>query len=207
MIFYLRSWFPASSRAGVLALFMTAGPISGVIGGPISGALLEWNHRGGLAGWQWMFLLEALPAIVLGLAAGMYLPDSPEKAPWLAANEKDWLEQELARENVLAQPKNSAADTGWQLVERSTTVGICGCVLWVELLHLQRELVAAERFEEPQRLAEFAAGIFVGGAVPGCGHGDGAGGHPLGPHPGAALAYCPVRVFRRRSSTRRGICE
>jgi MFS transporter, ACS family, tartrate transporter len=110
VIFYLRSWFPASSRAGVLALFMTAGPISGVIGGPISGALLEWNHRGGLAGWQWMFLLEALPAIALGLGAGMYLPDSPEKAQWLTANEKDWLEQELARENVLAQPKNSAAD-------------------------------------------------------------------------------------------------
>ncbi len=108
VIFYLRSWFPASSRAGVLALFMTAGPISGVIGGPISGALLEWNHRGGLAGWQWMFLLEALPAIVLGLVAGMYLPDSPEKAPWLTVSEKSWLGEELAHEQV--QPRNAAAE-------------------------------------------------------------------------------------------------
>jgi MFS transporter, ACS family, tartrate transporter len=109
VIFYLRSWFPASSRAGVLALFMTAGPISGVIGGPISGALLEWNHRGGLAGWQWMFLLEALPAIVLGLVAGVYLPDSPEKAHWLTAGEKGWLEGELAHEHL--QPRSFAANT------------------------------------------------------------------------------------------------
>ena len=108
VIFYLRSWFPASSRARVLALFMTAGPISGVIGGPISGALLEWNHRGGLAGWQWMFLLEALPAIVLGLVAGMYLPDSPEKAHWLTASEKGWLGEQLTREHL--QPKKSVAE-------------------------------------------------------------------------------------------------
>jgi MFS transporter, ACS family, tartrate transporter len=110
VIFYLRSWFPASSRAGVLALFMTAGPISGVIGGPLSGALLDWNHRGGLAGWQWMFLLEALPAIVLGLVAGMYLPDSPEKAHWLTTSEKGWLEEELSHEHGLRHPKSSAAE-------------------------------------------------------------------------------------------------
>ncbi|HEY1468316.1 MAG TPA: MFS transporter [Candidatus Acidoferrum sp.] len=110
VIFYLRSWFPASSRAGVLALFMTAGPISGVIGGPVSGALLDWNHRGGLAGWQWMFLLEALPAVVLGLVAGMYLPDNPEKADWLTSSERGWLEGELSREHALAQPTNPAAE-------------------------------------------------------------------------------------------------
>jgi MFS transporter, ACS family, tartrate transporter len=111
VIFYLRSWFPAASRAGVVALFMTAGPISGVIGGPISGALLDWNHRGGFAGWQWMFLLEALPAILLGLIAGMYLPDGPKKAPWLTQREKDWLETELARENL--KTKASAVERSW----------------------------------------------------------------------------------------------
>jgi MFS transporter, ACS family, tartrate transporter len=98
VIFYLRSWFPASSRAEVVALFMTAGPFSGIVGGPLSGALLDWNHRGGLAGWQWMFLLEALPAILLGLIAGVYLPDSPAKAPWLTLKEKDWLYSELEHE-------------------------------------------------------------------------------------------------------------
>jgi MFS transporter, ACS family, tartrate transporter len=113
VIFYLRSWFPASSRAGVLALFMTAGPISGVIGGPISGALLEWNHRGGLAGWQWMFLLEALPAIVLGLVAGTYLPDSPEKARWLTASEKGWLGEELAHEHLQPSKFVAERDGSW----------------------------------------------------------------------------------------------
>jgi ACS family tartrate transporter-like MFS transporter len=95
VIFYLRSWFPASSRAGVVALFMTAGPVSGVIGGPISGLLLDWNHRGGLAGWQWMFLLEAIPAILLGFAAWFFLADNPARAPWLSPAEKSWLLQTL----------------------------------------------------------------------------------------------------------------
>jgi len=91
VIFYLRSWFPAGARAGVVALFMTAGPVSGVIGGPISGLLLGWNHRGGLAGWQWMFLLEAIPAILLGFAAWFFLADNPSRAPWLSAAERSWL--------------------------------------------------------------------------------------------------------------------
>lgn len=93
VIFYLRSWFPASARAGVVALFMTAGPVSGVIGGPISGWLLDWNHRGGLAGWQWMFLLEAIPAILLGFVAWFFLADNPGRAPWLSPAERSWLMQ------------------------------------------------------------------------------------------------------------------
>ncbi len=113
VIFYLRGWFPAASRAGVLALFMTAGPISGVLGGPISGALLDWNHRGGLAGWQWMFLLEALPAILLGLIAGIYLPDGPKEAPWLTHSEKHWLGTEVARETVQTKTSTSEVDRSW----------------------------------------------------------------------------------------------
>jgi len=102
VIFYLRSWFPASARAGVVALFMTAGPVSGVIGGPISGLLLDWNHRGGLAGWQWMFLLEAVPAILLGFAAWFFLADNPGRALWLSPAEKSWLLQTLDAEASLA---------------------------------------------------------------------------------------------------------
>jgi len=98
VIFYLRSWFPAGARAGVVALFMTAGPVSGVIGGPISGLLLDWNHRGGLAGWQWMFLLEAIPAVVLGFLAWFFLADNPGRAPWLSQQEKSWLLQTLDNE-------------------------------------------------------------------------------------------------------------
>jgi MFS transporter, ACS family, tartrate transporter len=107
VIFYLRSWFPSNARAGVVALFMTAGPVSGVIGGPISGWLLDWNRRGGLAGWQWMFLLEAIPAVVLGFAAWFFLADNPSRAPWLSPQEKSWLLQSLDNEASLA-PATSA---------------------------------------------------------------------------------------------------
>src|SRR6202022_5191743 len=62
VIYYLRTWFPANARAGVVALFMTAGPVSGIIGGPISGALLELHALGGLSGWPGWFLLEGIPA-------------------------------------------------------------------------------------------------------------------------------------------------
>jgi MFS transporter, ACS family, tartrate transporter len=100
VVFYLRSWFPSSARGAVMALFMTAGPISGVIGGPISGILLDLQRPGGLAGWQWMFLIEGLPAIALGAAAYFYLRDRLEDASWLTAEEKTWLRAKLHEENV-----------------------------------------------------------------------------------------------------------
>jgi ACS family tartrate transporter-like MFS transporter len=111
VVFYLRSWFPSYARAGVIALFLTAGPISGLIGGPISGALLDWNHRGGLAGWQWMFLMEGLPAILLGVTAFIYLSDSPNTARWLTAEEKGRLLYELESEERLVTVP--AASTGY----------------------------------------------------------------------------------------------
>src|SRR5581483_9326965 len=68
VILYLTHWFPAAERARAAARFMTAIPISGVLGGPVSGALLALDGRGGLAGWQWLFLLEGLPSVLLGRA-------------------------------------------------------------------------------------------------------------------------------------------
>jgi len=95
VIFYLRGWFPPAARAGVVALFATAGPVSGVVGGPISGTLLDCNHIGGLAGWQWMFLIEGIPAMVLGTAAWIYLKNDPSEARWLTPGEKSWLKRIL----------------------------------------------------------------------------------------------------------------
>jgi len=112
VIYYLRSWFPPSARAGVVALFMTAGPVSGVIGGPISGALLDWNHRGGLAGWQWMFLIEGIPAILLGVVAFLFLTDRPEEARWLTSAEKHWLRQSL-QEKEHARSATPATTRAW----------------------------------------------------------------------------------------------
>jgi ACS family tartrate transporter-like MFS transporter len=97
MILYLRQWFPAQARAHAVALFMTAGPLSGVVGGPLSGAILGL-HLANLAGWQWLFLLEGLPAVLLGGIVLALLDDRPEVAPWLSAEERSWLMDELARE-------------------------------------------------------------------------------------------------------------
>jgi MFS transporter, ACS family, tartrate transporter len=98
IIFYLSEWFPADVRARTIARFMTAIPVSVVIGGPISGALLGLGGRLGLTGWQWLFLLEGLPAVVLGVAVLRYLPDRPEDAAWLAPEQLRWLAERLAIE-------------------------------------------------------------------------------------------------------------
>ena len=98
MILYLRSWFPAGARARAVAWFMTANPLAGVIGGPISGALLGL-HRFGIAGWKWLFVLEGLPAVALALVVLGTLKDNPSQAGWLDAEEKLWLETTLQREH------------------------------------------------------------------------------------------------------------
>ena len=97
MILYLRQWFPARARARAVAWFMTANPLAGVIGSPISGALLGL-HGAGLAGWQWLFLLEGTPAVVLGATVFWVLANSPREARWLSDEQRTWLVDELERE-------------------------------------------------------------------------------------------------------------
>jgi MFS transporter, ACS family, tartrate transporter len=112
MILYMKRWFPSHARARAVAWFMTANPLAGVIGSPISGMLLVL-HIGNLAGWQWLFVLEALPAIILGLIVYWVLPERPSKATWLSEAEKNWLleklEQESASEPALASNELVAA--------------------------------------------------------------------------------------------------
>jgi len=97
MILYMKRWFPAQSRGRAVAWFMTANPIAGIVGSPISGALLNL-HGAGFAGWQWMFLMEGLPAIVLGAIVFLILPDTPREATWLKDDERTWLLEKLERE-------------------------------------------------------------------------------------------------------------
>src|SRR4030095_1497383 len=89
MILYLTYWFPAEARGRAVARFMTATAIAGVIGGPVSGLLLKMDGIGGLSGWQWLFLLEGLPAVVLGFVTLAYLPNDPKAVAWLSAEEKE----------------------------------------------------------------------------------------------------------------------
>jgi ACS family tartrate transporter-like MFS transporter len=98
MVLYLTYWVPASERARTGALFMTAAPVAVLIGAPVSEALLALDGRLGLAGWQWLFLVEGLPAVVLGVIALVFLTDRPEDATWLPPGEKAWLSAVMARE-------------------------------------------------------------------------------------------------------------
>src|SRR2546425_3392883 len=88
VIFYLVRWLPARERARTIAALMAATLVAGVVGGPISGALLSLDGAAGLAGWQWLFLLEGLPAIVLGGVVLIALPEQPSDATWLTAEER-----------------------------------------------------------------------------------------------------------------------
>lgn len=110
IILYLSFWFPARRRAAVTAMFMAAAPIATAIGSPISGALLEMHGFLGLTGWQWMFLIEAVPAIVLGVVVLFYLTDRPEKANWLTTEERNWLVETMAKENA---GKSKASHSVW----------------------------------------------------------------------------------------------
>jgi len=140
VILYMKNWFPTAVRARTVALFMTAGPLAGVVGGPISGALLGFHQKGGLAGWQWLFLMEGTPAIVLGVICFFFLTDCPADAQWLANDERAWLADVLEREresvhsvsrtNALAAFSNGKV---WLLAGVSLGLNTCsyGISLWL----------------------------------------------------------------------------
>jgi ACS family tartrate transporter-like MFS transporter len=98
IIFYLTLWFPAEYRARIVGYFMAAIPLSTVIGAPISGLLLYLHGGLGLAGWQWLFVIEALPSIILAVVVFFYLTDRPADAAWLAPDERQWLTERLELE-------------------------------------------------------------------------------------------------------------
>jgi ACS family tartrate transporter-like MFS transporter len=99
--FYLATWFPAEYRARMLAWFLVAIPVSTVIGGPLSGLLLQLDGLGGLPGWKWLFIIEGLPATLLGIAALWVLPDRPDDATFLTVEER-----RLVRERILGERRD-----------------------------------------------------------------------------------------------------
>ena len=109
IIFFLTLWFPSIYRARIVGLFMFAIPISTVIGSPISGLVLGLEGVWGLHGWQWLFLLEGLPSLILGVITWFYLTDRPAKADWLADDERQWLQDRLEAERKTRESKVSLA--------------------------------------------------------------------------------------------------
>jgi MFS family permease len=101
VILYLTFWFPSARRAHVVALFVIAIPLASAIGSPASGLVLQLvGHGGGLRGWQWLFLIEALPAVVLGLIVLAKLPDGVDDAPWLTGRERKLVLQRLSQDEI-----------------------------------------------------------------------------------------------------------
>ncbi|HKX62149.1 MAG TPA: MFS transporter [Verrucomicrobiae bacterium] len=96
VILYITFWYPPAERARIIALFAIGAIAAGVVGSPISGALLEMDGIGGLAGWQWLFFLEGLPAVLLGFVVLVALPDGPHNAGWLSPGEKKWITSRVA---------------------------------------------------------------------------------------------------------------
>lgn len=141
MILYLRCWFPSAARARAIALFMTAAPLAGVVGGPISGLLLGVQGAR-LAGWQWLFLIEGLPAVLLGGVVLAYLTDRPEIATWLTDEERRWLVEQLATEEAPHPQAESSVFSAlaqarvWMLVVvyLGVTTSAYGIGLWLPSL-------------------------------------------------------------------------
>ena len=105
IIYYLGNWYPAAERARAVSWFMLAIPLSTVVGGPLAGIILELDGWHGLTGWQWLFLLEGIPAVVLGFVVLGYLTDSPDKAEWLEPDERRWLTERVRAEQRAAQQR------------------------------------------------------------------------------------------------------
>jgi MFS transporter, ACS family, tartrate transporter len=108
IIYFLSDWFPARVRARAVAQFMTGGVIASLVGNPLSGWILEsFDQVGGLSGWQWVFLVEGLPAILLGFITLTYLTDRPDQAGWLTAAERAWLAKQIENDSNQPAPSRS----------------------------------------------------------------------------------------------------
>jgi MFS family permease len=144
-ILYLSLWFPARQRAMAMAAFMAAAPLSTAIGSPISGALMGLPRLAGLANWQWLYILEGLPAILLGLLTLKVLTDTPDQATWLDAGERDWLVETLRAERVAGATHRSGIAAVWAVLRdgrvlvlalaySGTSAGLYAIGFWAPLL-------------------------------------------------------------------------
>jgi MFS family permease len=115
VVLYLTWWIPARYRARIIASFMVAIPLANFIGSPLSGLILSLDGWLGLRGWHLLFIIEGLPAVLLGIAAWFILRDRPHQAKWLSDEQKKWLETTLETER--SQQKNIGHQTTWQLLK------------------------------------------------------------------------------------------
>jgi D-galactonate transporter len=129
MVLYFTHWFPSQKRGQVMALFMSAIPISGLIGGPLSGWMLAHFSagQGGMAGWQWLFLLQGVPTVLLGVGVYFYLNDGISQAKWLTAEEKGAMQAALASDERQRQAASNVGQS-FGAVLRNGSVWMLGVI-------------------------------------------------------------------------------
>ena len=150
VIYYLTYWVPAAGRARLVGLFMTAVPISTALGGPLSGAILRLDGALGLSGWQWLYLTETIPSLVLGFVTLVYLPDTPAQAAWLTAEERHWLTHKLDAEKshrtrnfTVFQALTSSRVLALSLCYFGVEIGLYGVILWIPQIFAHAGIAAA----------------------------------------------------------------
>lgn len=142
ILFYLSQWFPKGERARAISWFMVGIPLSTVFGAPVAGMLLELDGWHGMQGWQWLFVLEGLPAVIFGVVTWFWLPDTPRDVRWLSAEEQQHVEKRVADENAAVRERHAGSGslrtamlhpTVWLLcfVLFACQCGSYGLTLWV----------------------------------------------------------------------------
>ncbi len=168
VIVYLSHWFIYKDRAKALARFMSAIPIAYILGGPLAGAILGISWLG-LPGWRWLFLLEGVPAVLLGIVTLFVLPDRADEARWLRSDERDWLAANLAEER---QAKAHLAQvTIWQALRQPSvlllTIGLFFCysggyAFWFWMPTMLQRLTG---WTDLQRIGWIGAIPFIAGLI------------------------------------------
>lgn len=152
VILYLTFWLPPSARSSIMALFVTAIPLSNIVGSPLSAQILLLDHTGGLKGWQWLFILEGAPAILLAFFVLALLPDKPEDVAWLSPEEKQTLAGELAAAAPAPTSKShsllgafSARPVvyGWSFAYFCLMLGLYGLGFWIPTVLASRGITLA----------------------------------------------------------------
>lgn len=139
IVYYLSVWFPAAWRARIIGSFLIALPLSSILGAPVSTLILGMDHLG-LAGWQWLFIIEGLPTVLMGVVVLLVLPNKPDDAVWLAEDEKTWLNGKLAEEHEASAATAHGSITQaltepkiWTMafIYMGIVVGLYGFTFWV----------------------------------------------------------------------------
>lgn len=129
IIYYIACWFPKSNRARAMSFFYMGSVAASIIGLPVSGAILNMHGVADIAGWRWLFALEGIPAVVLGILVLWRLPDTPEQAVWLSPQQKSWLRQRLQQDNAGADAQPSHA---WLGALKNSTVLLLSLVWFLQ---------------------------------------------------------------------------